>query len=91
MIARRWIAVALLGGSLFAFAHKTEGSCLRLLQVRQARSLAETPKKYKVTLSKSDQGHNRTVYIDATDSSEARQTAKDQNPGWQVEDVSQVK
>ena len=48
-------------------------------------------KTYKVVLSKSDMGSNREVYIQAKDSSEAREIAKDQNPGWQVEMVSEVK
>jgi len=55
------------------------------------RRLAGEVKTYKVTLSKSDEGKNRTVYIQAKDSAEARETAKEQNPGWRVENVSEVK
>lgn len=53
--------------------------------------LASEIKTFKVVLSKSDKGSNREVYIQAKDSSQAREIAKDQNPGWQVEMVSEVK
>jgi len=52
---------------------------------------ASDVKTYKVVLSKSSESTNRTVYIQARDSSQARQIAKDQNPGWQVELVTEEK
>lgn len=48
-------------------------------------------KTYKVMLSKSDKSTNRDVYITAKTSSDAREQAKDANPGWKVELVTEVK
>jgi len=55
------------------------------------RPIVAAVKTYKVVLSKSDKGSNREVYIQAKDSSDARDIAKDQNPGWTVEMVSEEK
>jgi hypothetical protein len=45
---------------------------------------------YKVKLS-NDRATNRTVYVLAKTSSEASQIARDQNEGWRVELVSEIK
>lgn len=46
---------------------------------------------YKVTLTKSSESTNREAFIQARDSGEARRIAKDQNPGWDVLLVTEVK
>lgn len=48
-------------------------------------------KTYKVTLSKNSESKNRDLFLQARDSSEARKTAKSQNPGWEVLLVSEIK
>lgn len=48
-------------------------------------------KTYKVVLSNPQKSTNREVYIQAPTSSDAGKIAKEQNPGWTVVTVTEVK
>lgn len=52
---------------------------------------SQSVKTYKVVLSNPKHSTNREVYIQAPTSSDAGKAAKDQNPGWTVVVVTEVK
>jgi hypothetical protein len=77
--------------TIFVAVHGLTASAITWASPDHSSLAAADVKTYKVVLSKSSESKNRTIYVQARDSSEARQIAKDQNPGWQVELVSESK